>query len=142
MTLASTSAGVGAEVEAALDAVHEADQAALERAVELGGVVHDGRAGVAGHLRLDLLELLEQAGEVARLGQGAVALVEVHLVERRVEHRQRHAHAARGEEVDGHARAGVPAAVVEQPARERQHRAAELVADALRGAGPAPSARA
>ena len=124
----------GAEVEAALDAVDEADDAVGEGAVELGLVVDTVAPGCAADLRLDLLELLEQAGEVARLRQRAVGLVEVHLVERRVEHRQPHAHAAGGEEVGGHARPRVPAAVVQQPARDPQDRAAGLVAGALAAA--------
>ena len=56
--------GAVAEVEAALDAVHERDRPSLSARVELAMVVTTGslRRGLA-DLGLDLLEVLEQAAK-------------------------------------------------------------------------------
>src|SRR5262245_19994742 len=92
-----------AEVEAALDAVHEGDLAFVGDAVEVGSASnHLMRLAVgvdSGQVRLDPVDLVEQGGEVAARGRPG-RLVEVEGGKRSAEDREDRADVARGQLVE------------------------------------------
>ena len=71
---------VGAELEAAFDAVHEHGPAALKERVELGGECAIATSSLSPHMILHGLELGEHVVEIAATGRRSVGLPEVHLV--------------------------------------------------------------
>lgn len=84
---------------------------------------------VAGDVVLHQLELPDQGLEVLRLGRGAVRLVEIELVEKRVEGRERNAHVAAAQSGDRHPGLRVEErAIVGEPATEADESGPQAVA--------------
>ena len=119
-----------AEVKAALDAVDQRDAPAVELAIERVGITNDrGGGGVAlVDVRLDHVELADQARQVFGLRRRAVWSIEVELVEERVDHRERDADPALLKLGDRHPRSALERAVVGDPAGEPDQPGADPVA--------------
>ncbi|HYY20648.1 MAG TPA: hypothetical protein VE780_02110 [Thermoleophilaceae bacterium] len=110
--------GAQPEMEPSLQAVDKGHPARGQRIVELARVMrHRGLLGVvACNLLLHLLEVAKHAMYVGVARRMVVTLVGVHLVERRVEDRERHADSPGAHQGDGRSRARVERLVVGDPA--------------------------
>ena len=113
---------IAAELKPAFDGVDQDRDAASEQGVELADRVRDcDLAGVVVDVILDRLTLVDEVAEVARSRWRAVALGQVDLVERLVQHRQRNADFARSHLLLGHARRVSGSLVVGHPGDQLDH---------------------
>ena len=121
-----------AEVEAALHAVNERHPIPLQRLRELvRRADHHGRGSMLfREVVLDQLELSDQSVAIRALGLRRVGLIELQLVEERVEHREDHAHVTLAQRAQGHPRSREQGAVVAEAAGQAHEQCANPVAQA------------